>query len=130
MPTYAQSIREQRLFEEPRRLKEFNTIAFGLLRLQEELLEAQYEAYKGDHEALLTEVIDVTIFAHSIISKLCEELGLAPEQIDTIVEQKFAHNHHKYDERFWIGRQTGEAIKAARQWHNNGLGEPLGNDIY
>jgi len=130
MPTYAQSIREQRLFEEPRGLQEFNTIAFGLLRCQEELLEAQYEAYKGNLEALLTEVIDVTIFAHSIIGRLCEELGLAPEQVDTMVEQKFAHNHHKYDERFWIGRQTSDAIKTARHWHNNGIVQDIGNDYY
>lgn len=130
MPTYAQSIREQRLFEEPRGLEEFNTIAFRLLRLQEELLEAQYEAYKGNLEALLTEVIDVTIFAHSIISKLCEELGIAPEQVDTMVENKFSHNQKKYDESHFLGRTTADAIKRARHWHNNGLGEEVGNDYY
>ena len=130
MPTYAQSIREQRLFEEPRGLGEYNTIAFGLLRLQEELLEAQYEAHKGNLEALLTEIIDVTIFAHSVIGNLCEELGIAPEQVDTMVEQKFGHNHKKYDLQFFQGRMTSEAMKTARHWHNNGLTEQLGNDVY
>lgn len=130
MPTYAESIREQREFEQARGLDEYNTIAFGLLRLQEELLEAQHEHLKGDNEAMLVEIIDITIFAHSVIGQLCEALGIAPEQIDTMVEDKFFKNTRKYDERFFKGRMTSEAIKTARQWHNNGLGQEVGNDYY
>jgi len=130
MPTYAEGIRTQQDFESERGLTQLNSIAFGLLRMQEELLEAQYEHLKGDLEAMLVEVIDVTIFAHSVIGQLCEALGVAPEQVDTMVEDKFFKNTRKYDERFFKGRMTSEAIKTARHWHNNGLGDQLGNDYY
>jgi hypothetical protein len=46
-----------------------------------------------------------------------------------MVEQKFGHNHKKYDLQFFQGRMTGDAMKTARHWHNNGI-EQLGNDVY
>lgn len=130
MPTYAEGIRTQQDFESERGLTQLNSIAFGLLRMQEELLEAQYEHLKGDLEKLLIEVLDVSIFAQSVLAKLCDELGVAPEQIDRMVSLKYASNRRKYDPAFFQGRMTSEAIKTARHWHNNGLGDQLGNDYY
>jgi len=130
MPTYAEGIRHQNNFEHTRGLSELNSIAYGLLRMQEELLEALYEQLKGDLEKLFIEVLDVTIFAHSVLAKLCEELEIAPEQVDTMVQAKYSANERKYDEAFFKGRMAMEGIKTARHWHNNGLGHDVGNDYY
>lgn len=102
------------------------------MRIQGELGEA-VEAYL--HETpkdLAVEIIDVVIFAHSMLGRIADELGWKPEDVDQLVEAKMAANHTKYDEVFFQnGHDTSTAITLARHWHNLGLNdERLGNDYY
>lgn len=132
MPTSAELIQAQRDFEQPRGLDTYNTHWHSLMRIQGELSEA-VEAYL--HETpkdLAVEIIDVVIFAHSMLGRIADELGWKPEDVDQLVEAKMAANHTKYDEVFFQnGHDTSTAITLARHWHNLGLNdERLGNDYY
>lgn len=131
MPTAAELIHAQRDFEIPRGLNTYNTHWLSLMRMYEELGEATDAEIAGDNRHLATEVVDVVIFAHSLLGRLCEELGWNPEDIDQLIEAKMAHNHAKYDEDFFNTLKTPDAIRAARHWHNLQLNEERwGNDIY
>ena len=137
MPTSAELITHQRQFEGARGLDTFNTLDLAIDRMQEELDEAKAELKTGDTMALLFEVIDTVIFAHSIFSKLCYQLGIPEDYVDNYIDQKMEHNFNKYHEDHFdlVGLEVGgktyttrDAIDRARHHHNHEL--PEGNDAY
>jgi hypothetical protein len=124
MPTSAELIQAQRDFEQERGLDRFNTVAHSLERMQGELNEAVEAYLHQTPRDLLLETIDVTIFAHSLMGRLADHLGITPEQVDELVVQKMAANETKYDEAFFQnGWDTSQAITVARHWWNLGLHE-------
>lgn len=132
MPSSAEIIHQQREFESERGLDTYNTIQFGLLRLYEEVNEA-FQAYQNEPpENLMYELIDVVIFAHSLLGRVAENLNIEPEAIDQAVDRKMLANFTKYDLDFFNnGHDTATAIKHARHWHNLSLNdERLANDYY
>lgn len=132
MPTSCELIIMQKEFEAPRGLDKFNSPKYSMSRIQNEVDEAVEALNEGDTRALAVELVDVIIFAHSLLGKLADELGLQPEDIDQLVEAKMAHNHEKYNEAFFNnGHDTATAITLARHWHNLGLDEErLTNDYF
>ena len=114
-PTSAELIDFQFEFEEPRGLLEFNSLPHGFFRMMEEMEEARIEMEKGDYEALLVELADTLIFMHSMFGNIVRKLGLAPEEVDRIIEKKAAQNHVKYSMEFFSeGRSTAEAMALAK----------------
>jgi hypothetical protein len=124
MPSTSELITMQQNFEQERGLDRFNTVAHSLERMQGELNEAVEAYLHQTPRDLLIEVIDVTIFAHSLMGRLADHLGLTPEDVDNLVMEKMAINYTKYDEAFFRnGWDTTQAITVARHWWNLGLHE-------
>lgn len=55
--------------------------------LEHIIFDASLGLRDGISEDLLLRVVDITILAHAIFANLCQELGIAPEQIDAIVKE-------------------------------------------
>jgi phosphoribosyl-ATP pyrophosphohydrolase len=110
-------IRKQQEFETPRGLDKQGMVG-RLYRWLQEWEEAMVEAKKGDNEALLWEVADLNIFAASMFGELCTELGIAPEQIDNMLEEKMKINNQKYQIHYFEDLPTERAVELARYvWH-------------
>lgn len=118
MPTSADLIDAQYIFEEERGLLGYNIPPHAFFRLFDEL-EETIEAYeqKDDFE-VLKELIDVNVFLHSLFGYYTRKLGLAPEQVDRMVEQKMEQNNVKYSREWFDGNTPEEALKKAKEAWN------------
>lgn len=120
MPTSAELIDFQYDFEEPRGLLEHNKGARGVSRMLDEVAEAVTELEDGNLNEMIGEVIDVVIFAHSILGWLARETGIPYDGIDRMIEQKMECNHQKYRVELFSQYPVEEAIKIAREeWNKN-----------
>lgn len=129
MPTTAELIDAQYCFEEERGLLEFNIPPHSFFRLFEELEEV-IEAYSRSNDLdVLRELIDCLIFIHSIFGQYARKLGISPERVDQMIEEKMAINQIKYDTRYFrAGKPTKQALQEAkRAWNGE---EWEGNDYY
>jgi hypothetical protein len=115
MPTSAQLIDAQYEFESPRGLLEYNKGARGVSRMLFEVDEAIDELEAGRLPEMMTEIVDMVIFAHSILGWLARETGTRYEDIDRLIEQKMETNLIKYDLRFFDGKTPDEALREVKE---------------
>lgn len=120
MPSSAELIRQQQLWEGKRGLDKWNTYESRMGRLQEEVDEA-WEAYEDvDDIAFMLEICDVVIFAHSILGALCEDRDIAPEAIDHFIQWKMNQNEKKYPVSLFDKFDPKTAIEISRElWYRN-----------
>ena len=68
-----------------------------------------------DLEKLLREVLDVWNMVGSVVLHIINELGIAPEQVDTIMELINRSRDAKYAIEYFRELPTEEAIKVSRE---------------
>lgn len=102
-------------FEQDRGISTFNNLQRGLVRVQEEILEAQYALLDGDLEHTLQEILDFINYSMSLLLHVCNDLGVAPEQVDTMLVEINRQRDLKYRIELFREHPPEEAIKIARQ---------------
>ena len=115
MPTSAEMIDLQYNFEEPRGLLDHNTGTFALHRLCDELGEAWEEHDRKDYFKMLKELIDVQVFAFSILGDLCRKLDIAYEEVDRLMIETMQKAEAKYKIEHFKNRSPEEAIAYSRK---------------
>lgn len=108
-------MRNHERFETDRGISTFNNLAHGLIRVQEEILEAQYALLDGDLEHTLQEILDFVNYSMSLLLHVCNDLGVAPEQVDTMLVQINQMRDQKYRIELFREYPAEEAIRIARQ---------------
>lgn len=101
-------IHNQRRWEGERGIKNGH---YGIDRVQVELDEAREAT---NLEEKLAELIDVQIILAGTFSRLCAELGVAPEQIPKMIDDKLKVNEIKYNLRYFKEWSPDEAQAYAR----------------
>jgi len=110
-------MRNHQRFEEDRGILTRNNLARGLVRVQEEILEAQYAYLDGDLEQTLAEILDFINYSMSLLLHVCNDLGVAPEQVDTMLEEINRQRDLKYRIELFREHPPEEAIRIARaEW--------------
>lgn len=114
-------MRNHARFEEDRGISTRNNLSRGLVRVQEEILEAQYALLDGDLEHTLSEILDFLNYSMSLLLHVCNDLGVAPEQVDTMLEEINRQRDLKYRIELFREHPPEEAIRIARaEWTMNG----------
>ena len=108
-------MRDHERFENDRGILTRNNLARGLVRVQEEILEAQYAYLDGDLEHTLSEILDFINYSMSLLLHVCNDLGVAPEQVDTMLEEINRQRDLKYRIELFREYPAEEAIKIARE---------------
>lgn len=108
-------MRNHERFETDRGISTFNNLAHGLIRVQEEILEAQYALLDGDLEHTLQEILDFINYSMSLLLHVCNDLGVAPEQVDNMLVEINRQRDLKYRIELFREHPPEEAIKIARQ---------------
>jgi len=110
-------IRDHERFENDRGILTRNNLARGLVRIQEELLEAQYAYLDGDLEHTLQEILDFINYSMSLLLHVCNDLGVAPEQVDQMLVEINRQRDLKYRVELFREHPPEEAIRIARaEW--------------
>jgi len=108
-------MRNHERFETDRGISTHNNLAHGLIRVQEEILEAQYALLKGDLEHTLLEILDFINYSMSLLLHVCTDLGVAPEQVDNMLVEINKQRDLKYRIELFREYPPEEAIRVARQ---------------
>ena len=117
-------MRDHQRYEEDRGISTRNNLPRGFLRCQEELLEAQYAYLDGDLEHTLREILDFFNYSMSLLLHVCNDLGVAPEQVDQMLVEINRQRDLKYRVELFREHPPEEAIKIARQeWQMKLLSE-------
>lgn len=115
MPTLAGLIRSQERFETDRNIFDSRSIDYLIARSVMEWDEFIDEIIKGDLEHALTEILDYFNLLSSLILHIITEIGVAPEQVDTIMDRINYLRDQKYRIELFREHPPEEAIKIARQ---------------
>jgi len=108
-------MRNHERFEKDRGIDTRNHLGRGLVRVQEEILEAQYALLDGDLEHTLLEILDFINYSMSLLLHVCTDLGVAPEQVDRMLVEINKQRDLKYRVELFREYPAEEAIKIARQ---------------
>lgn len=120
-------MRDHERFEQDRGILTHNNLAHGLIRVQEEILEAQYALLDGDLEHTLQEILDFINYSMSLLLHVCNDLGVAPEQVDNMLVEINKQRDLKYRIELFKQYPPEEAIKIARQeWEMRNQQPPSG----
>jgi len=111
----SENIRSHEQFEVDRNLYDFYTLQELFHRTDQEWQEAKDELLVMDLEKLLREVLDVWNMVGSVVLHIINELGIAPEQVDTIMELINRSRDAKYAIEYFRELPTEEAIKVSRE---------------
>lgn len=114
MTTLAENIRSHEQFERDRGIYQMYSIALLFDRVNHEWEEAKDELAVGDLEKLLHEVLDVWNMIGSLVLHIIDEVGVAPEQVDTIMGLINKSRDAKYAVEYFRSMPPDEAIKVSR----------------
>lgn len=110
----SENIRSHERFELDRNLYDFYTLQELFHRTDQEWQEAKDELEVRDLEKLLHEVLDVWNMIGSVVLHIINELGIAPEQVDTIMGLINKSRDAKYAVEYFRSMPVEEAIQVSR----------------
>lgn len=110
----SENIRSHERFEVDRNLYDFYTLNELFYRTDQEWQEAKEELEVRDLEKLLHEVLDVWNMIGSVVLHIINELGIAPEQVDMIMELINKSRDAKYAVEYFRSMPVEEAIQVSR----------------
>lgn len=98
----------------------------NLPRTLDELNEAFEET---DPVKRLEEMVDVLIVLVGGMGKVCERLGIEPQEVNDLIEWKLSKNARKYDIEYFESNPTNTAITFVRHYWSHPE-QWCGNDVY
>lgn len=110
----SENIRSHERFESDRNMYDFYTLNELFHRTDQEWQEAKDELVKNDLEKLFREVLDVWNMVGAVVLHIINDLGIAPEQVDTIMELINKSRDAKYAVEYFRSMPVDEAIKVSR----------------
>lgn len=111
---FSENVEDHYHFETTRGIYHHYTIDSLFDRVQEELDEARVELSAGDLAKLFREVMDVWNIIGSLILHIISELGITPEQVDTVMEMINKSRDAKYAVEYFEALPPEEAIRVSR----------------
>ena len=111
----SENIRQHETFEVDRNLYDFYTLNELFHRTDEEWQEAKDELEVRDLEKLLHEVLDVWNMIGAVVLHIINELGIAPEQLDTIMGLINSSRDAKYAVEYFRSMPPEDAIQLSRE---------------